>query len=62
MPLFLVEINLSEYLLILFIPYFSLCQDFPDDPTGKFDEFKDFVRLNFGICKWVVSITLASQV
>ncbi|KMZ56968.1 Tetraspanin-19 [Zostera marina] len=37
-------------------------EDFPDDPTGKFDEFEDFVRLNFEICKWVVSITLASQI
>ncbi|ONI17378.1 hypothetical protein PRUPE_3G155500 [Prunus persica] len=28
-------------------------EDFPDDPTGRFDQFKEFVRLNFDICKWI---------
>ncbi|KAF7145212.1 hypothetical protein RHSIM_Rhsim04G0067900 [Rhododendron simsii] len=28
-------------------------EDFPADPTGNFDEFKDFVKKNFEICKWI---------
>ncbi|KAH0983332.1 hypothetical protein GBA52_010509 [Prunus armeniaca] len=28
-------------------------EDFPDDPTGRFDQFKEFVRSNFDICKWI---------
>ncbi|XP_058209037.1 tetraspanin-19 [Rhododendron vialii] len=28
-------------------------EDFPADPTGNFDEFKDFVKKNFKICKWI---------
>ncbi|XP_040370015.1 tetraspanin-19 isoform X2 [Rosa chinensis] len=27
--------------------------DFPDDPTGRFDQFKAFVRSNLDICKWI---------
>ncbi|KAL6651782.1 hypothetical protein ACP70R_010707 [Stipagrostis hirtigluma subsp. patula] len=36
-------------------------QDFPDDPSGKFDEFKDFVRSNFEICEWVGLAVVAAQ-
>ncbi|KAF3796199.1 Tetraspanin-19 [Nymphaea thermarum] len=35
--------------------------DFPEDPTGRFDEFKDFVRANFGMCKWVGLLIVAAQ-
>ncbi|XP_050208226.1 tetraspanin-19 [Mercurialis annua] len=28
-------------------------KDFPKDPTGSFDQFKDFIRTNFEICKWI---------
>ncbi|KAF3444155.1 hypothetical protein FNV43_RR13845 [Rhamnella rubrinervis] len=28
-------------------------EDFPADQTGNFNEFKDFVRSNFNICKWI---------
>uniref|UniRef100_A0A7N0ULT7 Tetraspanin-19 n=1 Tax=Kalanchoe fedtschenkoi TaxID=63787 RepID=A0A7N0ULT7_KALFE len=28
-------------------------EDFPDDPSGSFDKFKDFIRSNFSICKWI---------
>lgn len=28
-------------------------EDFPEDPTGSFHEFKNFVRSNFEICKWI---------
>ncbi|KAL6844343.1 hypothetical protein ACP4OV_026016 [Aristida adscensionis] len=37
-------------------------EDFPDDPSGKFDEFKDFVRSNFEICEWVGLAVVAAQV
>ncbi|XP_039128403.1 tetraspanin-19 [Dioscorea cayenensis subsp. rotundata] len=36
-------------------------QDFPEDRTGRFNEFKHFVRSNFEICKWVGLIVVASQ-
>lgn len=36
-------------------------EDFPDDPSGKFDEFKDFVRSNFEMCKWIGLSIVASQ-
>ncbi|XP_058078070.1 tetraspanin-19 [Magnolia sinica] len=35
--------------------------DFPEDPTGRFDEFKNFVKLNFEICKWIGSLIVAAQ-
>jgi hypothetical protein len=28
-------------------------KDFPEDPSGSFSQFKDFIRTNFEICKWV---------
>ncbi|CAA3011510.1 tetraspanin-19-like isoform X2 [Olea europaea var. sylvestris] len=28
-------------------------EDFPDDPTGKLDELKDFIKDNFDICRWI---------
>ncbi|GKA08694.1 hypothetical protein Tco_0688025 [Tanacetum coccineum] len=28
-------------------------EDFPTDPSGNFNEFKDFIKENFEICKWV---------
>ncbi|KAM1114300.1 hypothetical protein TB1_046215 [Malus domestica] len=28
-------------------------EDFPVDPTGRFDQFKEFVRSNLDICKWI---------
>ncbi|XP_057954552.1 tetraspanin-19 [Malania oleifera] len=34
-------------------------EDFPVDPSGTFDEFKDFVRSNFEICKWI-GLTIVS--
>lgn len=32
---------------------YSWEQDFPVDPSGNFDKFKEFVRKNFEFCKWV---------
>ncbi|KAL6998815.1 hypothetical protein U1Q18_042017 [Sarracenia purpurea var. burkii] len=28
-------------------------RDFPVDPSENFKEFKDFVRMNFEMCKWI---------
>ncbi|KAG1359560.1 Tetraspanin-19 [Cocos nucifera] len=36
-------------------------EDFPEDPTGKFDELKDFVRSNFEMCKWIGLLVVAAQ-
>ncbi|XP_034600127.1 uncharacterized protein [Setaria viridis] len=41
------EGSLSSYICYL---TFSNLQDFPPDPSGKFDEFKVFVRSNFEVC------------
>ncbi|CAL1406601.1 unnamed protein product [Linum trigynum] len=37
-------------------------KDFPKDPSGSFDKFKDFIRLHFEICKWVGLSIVAVQV
>jgi len=37
-------------------------EDFPDDPTGQFDQVKNFLRENFDICKWVGLTVLILQV
>ncbi|TVU16584.1 hypothetical protein EJB05_40155 [Eragrostis curvula] len=37
-------------------------EDFPPDPSGKFDEFKNFVRSNVEICEWVGLSVVATQV
>ncbi|CAI0549769.1 unnamed protein product [Linum tenue] len=36
-------------------------KDFPKDPSGSFDKFKDFIRLHFEICKWVGLSIVAVQ-
>ncbi|KQJ85328.1 hypothetical protein BRADI_5g26350v3 [Brachypodium distachyon] len=36
-------------------------EDFPNDPSGKFDEFKNFLRSNFEICEWVGLLVVAAQ-
>ncbi|CAK9314774.1 unnamed protein product [Citrullus colocynthis] len=28
-------------------------EDFPKDPSGSFDQFKHFIKLNFNVCKWI---------
>ncbi|KAK3143343.1 hypothetical protein QOZ80_4AG0299200 [Eleusine coracana subsp. coracana] len=37
-------------------------EDFPPDPSGKFDEFKNFVRSNAEMCEWVGLSVVAAQV
>ncbi|KAG0474637.1 hypothetical protein HPP92_014323 [Vanilla planifolia] len=36
-------------------------KDFPRDPTGRFDEFKNFIKSNFQICEWAGFLAVAAQ-
>ncbi|KAK9150090.1 hypothetical protein Syun_008399 [Stephania yunnanensis] len=36
-------------------------KDFPDDPSGEFDDFKNFVKSNFEFCKWIGLLIVATQ-
>lgn len=36
-------------------------EDFPVDPTGNLDEFKDFVKENYDICKLIGLVVVAVQ-
>lgn len=36
-------------------------EDFPKDPSGNFHEFRDFIKENFDICKWVGLSILGAQ-
>ncbi|KAB1210002.1 Tetraspanin-19 [Morella rubra] len=36
-------------------------QDFPEDPSGSFAQFKEFVRSNFEICKWIALSIVSVQ-
>ncbi|XP_047069965.1 tetraspanin-19-like [Lolium rigidum] len=36
-------------------------EDFPEDPSGNFAEFKEFVRSNFQICEWVGLSVVGAQ-
>lgn len=36
-------------------------EDFPGDPTGRLDEFKDFVRSNFALCKFISVLVVVAQ-
>lgn len=49
---------------MLFVCWFHLTgdQDFPEDPSGSFTQFKDFVRSNFEICKWIGLTIVSVQV
>ncbi|ESW04695.1 hypothetical protein PHAVU_011G117300 [Phaseolus vulgaris] len=33
--------------------YLDWEKDFPMDPSGSFDQFKNFIRSNYEMCKWV---------
>ncbi|XP_052183816.1 tetraspanin-19-like isoform X2 [Diospyros lotus] len=37
-------------------------KDLPEDPTGRFDDFKDFVKSNFDTCKWIGLFIISAQV
>ncbi|MED6132030.1 hypothetical protein PIB30_015394 [Stylosanthes scabra] len=36
-------------------------KDFPEDPTGKFNDFTEFVESNFDICKWILLVIVSAQ-
>ncbi|KAL5994505.1 hypothetical protein ACLOJK_024558 [Asimina triloba] len=42
--------------------HFRQASDFPEDSTGRFDEFENFVKSNFELCKWIGSLIVAAQV
>ena len=57
----------SKFSFALFhIPKFnfwlSIFQDLPNDPTGRFKDFKDFVKSNFEIFKWIGLFIVLAQV
>ncbi|PKU64786.1 Tetraspanin-19 [Dendrobium catenatum] len=37
-------------------------KDFPEDPTGRFDELKKFVISNYELCKWIALVVVSAQV
>ncbi|XP_057751811.1 tetraspanin-19-like [Arachis stenosperma] len=36
-------------------------KDLPEDPTGKFSDFMDFVESNFDVCKWIMLVIISAQ-
>ncbi|KAK3005378.1 hypothetical protein RJ639_016791 [Escallonia herrerae] len=36
-------------------------KDFPKDPSGTFDDFKDFVKSNQDVCQWVCLLIITAQ-
>ncbi|KAL3522255.1 hypothetical protein ACH5RR_015089 [Cinchona calisaya] len=36
-------------------------KDLPDDPSGRLDDFKDFVHSNMHICQWVALLIFLAQ-
>jgi hypothetical protein len=60
-----IRIILRKFYFVIFSHIF-ICflnfQDFPEDPTGKFDELKTFVRSNAEMCEWVSISVVAAQV
>ncbi|KAF6141412.1 hypothetical protein GIB67_021228 [Kingdonia uniflora] len=70
----LVNLKLEQYMVLVFILFLLEAavaadvflnrnweKDFPDDPTGKFDELKHFVKSNFDVCKWIGVSIVAAQ-
>lgn len=39
-----------------------LHQDIPEDPTGRFDDFKDFVNSNIEMFQWIALLIVLAQV
>lgn len=53
----------SSFLAILYLLYKCyMHQDLPEDPTGRFDDFEDFVESNFDTCKWIGLLIVLAQV
>ncbi|XP_021902373.1 tetraspanin-19-like [Carica papaya] len=36
-------------------------KDFPEDPTGRFPDFRRFVESNFDVCKWIGLMIILAQ-
>ncbi|XP_041026568.1 tetraspanin-19-like isoform X1 [Juglans microcarpa x Juglans regia] len=36
-------------------------KDLPEDPTGRFHDFEDFVKSNFDFCKWIGFMIILAQ-
>ncbi|OAY81055.1 Tetraspanin-19 [Ananas comosus] len=36
-------------------------EDFPKDPTGRFESFKNFLRSNFEMCEWIGFVVVAAE-
>ncbi|KAG5536789.1 hypothetical protein RHGRI_024276 [Rhododendron griersonianum] len=39
----------------------STQKDFPEDPSGRFDDFDHFVKSNFDTCKWIGWLLVLAQ-
>lgn len=39
-----------------------LHQEFPEDPTGRFDDFKYYVESELNMCKWLAVLIVLAQV
>ncbi|KAF7152464.1 hypothetical protein RHSIM_Rhsim01G0264100 [Rhododendron simsii] len=54
---------LVETALITDISLNSHCEkDFPENPSGRFDDFDHFVQSNFDTCKWIGWLLVLAQV
>ncbi|KAF7119624.1 hypothetical protein RHSIM_Rhsim13G0176600 [Rhododendron simsii] len=54
--------------VLLFLELIVICttnsfqhQDFPEDPSGRFDDFDHFVESNFDACKWIGWLLVLAQ-
>lgn len=56
------RMHVNELYVVFLMYVVAWHQDFPADPTGNFDEFKDFVKKNFEICKWIGLSVVCVQV
>ncbi|KAK3009424.1 hypothetical protein RJ639_014133 [Escallonia herrerae] len=36
-------------------------KDFPKDPSGRFDDFKDYVKSNQDVCQWICLLIITAQ-
>lgn len=65
---------LSVYIFILFVLLLSEIgitadvflnsdweKDLPEDPSGRFDDFKDFVDSNSDVCQWIALLCVLTQ-
>lgn len=57
---------LSAKICNLFPSVTNLChtlyQDLPEEPTGRFDDFKHYVESELNLCKWFAVLIVLAQV